>query len=369
MPNWKKIITSGSNAALNSLTVSNTITGSISGSLTGNATRVTISTVTGTADVPIVLVPSPVGAISSDNLLCVSSTPRLSFNPSTRLINATSSWAQSSSFVTGSIFTNTNPALSSSYTLSSSYALSSSYTLSASYALTATTANNATTADTANTANAVASPLTQNLTVEGDFIINDGTYNVFSTRDTSLYDSTNGSSSLNWDSRTLIDSNTSRSIDWGNRSIHYPDETTAIDYSNASSLIIKNNDNLGSVFITSSTMNIDASDSFRIRNLSNNSSATGSISSAGSTLTIGKNSTFENNISGDFTIKSPVTTISGSIILNSPGGIYGFTSASTINTGSVPGIASNTAIAFAQNGSNFFMYVYIGGRWRSSSLL
>jgi hypothetical protein len=36
MPNWKKIVTSGSNAAFNSLIVSSTITGSISGSLTGS---------------------------------------------------------------------------------------------------------------------------------------------------------------------------------------------------------------------------------------------------------------------------------------------------------------------------------------------
>jgi hypothetical protein len=36
MPNWKKVVTSGSNAAFNSLTVSSTITGSISGSLTGS---------------------------------------------------------------------------------------------------------------------------------------------------------------------------------------------------------------------------------------------------------------------------------------------------------------------------------------------
>lgn len=223
-------------------------------------------------------------------------------------------------------------------------------------------------ADTATTANTVASPLIQNLTVEGDFVINNGTYDVFNTHNASLYDSTNGSSSLDWDNRTLIDSNTSRSIDWGNRRIHYPNETIAIDYSNTSSLIIKNNDNLGSVFITSSTMNIDASDSFRIRNLSNNSSATGSISAGGTTLTIGKNSTFENNSFGDFTIKSPVTTITGSIILDTPGGIYGFTSASSFNPSSVPGLTSNTAIAFAQSGSNFFIYVYIGGRWRSSSL-
>jgi hypothetical protein len=36
MPNWKKVVTSGSNAAFSSLIVSSTITGSISGSLTGS---------------------------------------------------------------------------------------------------------------------------------------------------------------------------------------------------------------------------------------------------------------------------------------------------------------------------------------------
>jgi hypothetical protein len=75
MPNWKKIITSGSDAAFNSLIVSNTITGSISGSLTGS--------LFGTA-----------------------------------------------SYVSGSVFTNTNPALSASYALTASYALNvnNSYT-------------------------------------------------------------------------------------------------------------------------------------------------------------------------------------------------------------------------------------------------
>lgn len=242
-------------------------------------------------------------------------------------------------------------------------------TVIASNGFTGNLQGNADTATTADTANAIASPLIQDLTVGGDFIVNDGTYDVLNTSNASLYDSASGASSLNWDSRTLIDSNTSRSIDWGNRRIHYPDETIAIDYSNTSSLTIKNNDNLGSVLITSSLVNIDTSDSFRIRNLSGNSSATGSISSGGSTLTIAKYSTFKNNNSGDLIIESPTTTISGSIILDTPGGIYGFTSASNLNTGSNPGLGSNTVIAFAQNGSNFFMYVYIGGRWRSSSLL
>ncbi len=221
--------------------VSNTITGSISGSLTGNATRVTISTITGTADVPIVLVSPPPGGISSDNLLCVSATPRLSFNPLTRLINATSSWAQSSSFVTGSIFTNTNPALSSSYALSSSNALSSSRAVTASYALTATTADSATTAGsatTADTANAIADPLRQDLTIDGTFIVNNSTYDVLNTSKTLLYDSASGASSLNWDSRQLF----------------YPDgSTVAIDYSNTEDyLYIQNFNNDGKIIISSS---------------------------------------------------------------------------------------------------------------------
>jgi hypothetical protein len=67
MPNWKKVVTSGSAAAFSSLIVSSTITGSISGSLTGS--------LFGTA-----------------------------------------------SYVSGSIFTSTNPALSASYALTASYA-------------------------------------------------------------------------------------------------------------------------------------------------------------------------------------------------------------------------------------------------------
>jgi len=54
--------------------------------------------------------------------------------------------------------------------------------------------------------------------------------------------------------------------------------------------------------------------------------------------------------------------------LDSPTGVYAFTSASSFNTGSTPAMGSNMAVAFAQAGSNYYMYVYIGGRWRSASL-
>lgn len=46
----------------------------------------------------------------------------------------TSSWAVTASYVTGSIFNNTNPVLSASYAESSSYALSASYSVTSSYA-------------------------------------------------------------------------------------------------------------------------------------------------------------------------------------------------------------------------------------------
>lgn len=71
MPNWRKVITSGSDASLNTLTVVNGITGSLLG---------------------------------------------------TSSYALTASFATTASFVTGSIFTNGNKALSASYAVSASFA-------------------------------------------------------------------------------------------------------------------------------------------------------------------------------------------------------------------------------------------------------
>jgi hypothetical protein len=167
MPNWKKIITSGSDAAFNSLIVSNTITGSISGSLTGDASSLRTTKVSppgtyypllslqNTTGVKIVYQMDQFAYSSSIGLLTVTS----SF-AQTASLSQTASFARTASYVTGSTFNSSNPALSASYALTASYALN------------AGNANTATTATTATTADGITSPLSQNLTINGSFDVN-----------------------------------------------------------------------------------------------------------------------------------------------------------------------------------------------------
>ena len=56
--------------------------------------------------------------------------------------------------------------------------------------------------------------------------------------------------------------------------------------------------------------------------------------------------------------------------LSDTNNIYGFASASVsiINSTPTGNANTNTQIAFAQSGSNFYIYAYIGGQWRSASL-
>jgi len=56
--------------------------------------------------------------------------------------------------------------------------------------------------------------------------------------------------------------------------------------------------------------------------------------------------------------------------LSDTNNIYGFASASASIINSTPTGNGNTnvQVAFAQSGSNFFIYAYMGGRWRSASL-
>ena len=73
----------------------------------------------------------------------------------------TASWANNavtSSYVSGSVFTSTNPALSASYALSSSYALTSSFTTTSSFATNAATASSV-------------GNLTQNVTITGSLFV------------------------------------------------------------------------------------------------------------------------------------------------------------------------------------------------------
>lgn len=266
-----------------------------------------------------------------------------------------SSEAISSSYASSASYANT--------TTSSSFASTSSVATSASFALTASYALNATAASTF--------PYSGSAVITGSLIVNNGANTVVDTANYTLFDD-NNRDSLNWnerriyssdgarsvaaEDRILHDSNGERSVDWENRTLNYYNGNTAIDYSNTSSILV-----------TSSFVNIDASNSFRIRNLGD-SETSGSISAGGSTLTIGKYSKFETDPVGGLTLKSPDITITGSITLNSNGGVYRFTSASNLNTGSVPGGNPGTLVAFAQNGANFFIYVLIGGAWRSASL-
>jgi hypothetical protein len=120
----------------------------------------------------------------------------------------------------------------------SSLIVSSTITGSISGSLTGSLQGNADTATIASTANAIANPLRQDLTVEGTFIVNNGTYDVFNTSAPLLYDSTNGLSSLDWDKRQLF----------------YPDGTSvAIDYSTIDdNLIIQNFYSNGGITISSS---------------------------------------------------------------------------------------------------------------------
>lgn len=135
--------------------------------------------------------------------------------------------------------------------------------------------------------------------------------------------------SVDWSSRLLQDSSDVQSIDWENRTLASSTGGTAIDYSNSASLL---------------------------------------LTAEGSTLDVNKHTTYTANGAGSLTITSPQTKISGSVWLDTTAGVYGFTSASSTITGSTPGLGSNTAVAFAQSGANFFIYVYIGGQWRSASL-
>ena len=135
--------------------------------------------------------------------------------------------------------------------------------------------------------------------------------------------------SVDWASRLLTDSTNTTSVDWENRTLVSSTGGTAIDYSDSASLL---------------------------------------LTADGSTLNVAKHTTYTANGAGSLTITSPTTKISGSVWLDTTAGIYGFTSASSTITGSTPSLGSNTAVAFAQSGANFFIYVWIGGAWRSASL-
>jgi hypothetical protein len=242
----------------------------------------------------------------------------------TALFSTSASFSDSSSYATSASYSDT-----SSYTTSASFANTSSYATTASYALNATSPSTF--------------PYSGSAIITGSLVVNNGTNNIINTSNYQLLDS-NGRTSINWENKTLENSNAT-SADWSNRLLQDSSEIQSVDWENRT-LINSNGDS--------------------VINYSNSSSL--SLTSGGSTLDVAKHTTYTADGAGSLTITSPTTKISGSVWLDTPAGVYGFTSASATITGSIPGIGSNTAIAFAQSGANFFIYAYIGGRWRSASL-
>jgi hypothetical protein len=261
--------------------------------------------------------------------------------------------ADTALFASSASFSDTSSyAVTASYTDTSSYASSASFSNTSSYAVTASYALNS-------SCSCIPFPYSGSAVITGSLIVNNGTNNVINTSNYQLIDSNNEqtinwntkilksgnkttidwsnkllqdgseSSSVDWESRLLTDASTSSSVDWESRRLYNSDGGTAIDYSDSASL---------------------------------------SLIAGNSTLNVSKHSTFIADNAGSLTFISPSTKISGSIWLDATTGIYGFTSASSTITGSTPGGGQNTSVAFAQSGANFFIYVYIGGQWRSASL-
>lgn len=208
-------------------------------------------------------------------------------------------------------------AISASY---SSEAISASYASSASYADNTTSSSYALTASYALNSSCSCTPfpysgsavITGSLIVSGGFLVHASNGKTVIDGNNTFLNNSGGNLSVDWSGNNLYDVSTLPSLDWGSRILYYPDGATeAINWSDSSS------------------------------------------------LSLTANST---------TIQSTTTTISGSILLTNPAGVYGFTSASSTITGSTPSGAGNTALAFSQKGANFFIYVFIGGAWRSASL-
>jgi hypothetical protein len=277
-------------------------------------------------------------------------------------------------------------AISASYTDSSSYASSASYSDTSSYAVTASYVLNS-------SCSCTPFPYSGSAIITGSLIVNNGTNNII---DTSNYQLINSSeeTSIDWENKILKQASNRTTVDWGQAYLNdYTNETLSIDWENRwlsdtagqTTLDWVNNkltDSIGAKSVDWASRLLTDSDGltsvdWENRTLINPSGSTAIdysssssllLTAGDSTFDMGKHATYTANGAGSLTITSPTTKISGSVWLDTPAGIYGFTSASSTITGSTPGIGSNTAIAFAQSGANFFIYAYIGGRWRSASL-
>jgi hypothetical protein len=164
-------------------------------------------------------------------------------------------------------------------------------------------------------------PYSGSAVITGSLVVNNGTNNVI---DTSQY--------------TLSDSSGQTALDWNQGLINYGGITAL---SLPSKIAIDNSGN----------ESIDWS----LRTLTDNSS----------TVSISWTNRLLNNSEGTPAIDY---SDSSSLFLNTTTGLYSFTSASSNVIDSTPAGQGNVQIAFAQSGSNFYIYAHIGGRWRSASL-
>ena len=155
MPNWKKLLVSGSDASLNSLTVVNGITGSLFG--TSSWAVSASNALTASSVNPLNQNVSINGALNVTGSFNVSGSTGNVFTANVDTIVFTGSLSQSGSVnvngtitatsFTGSLFGTASQAVSSSYALSASYAVTASHSqraISSSYALTASYAENIT---------------------------------------------------------------------------------------------------------------------------------------------------------------------------------------------------------------------------------
>jgi hypothetical protein len=257
--------------------------------------------------------------------------------------------------------TNVDTADTALFSTSASFSDSSSYAVTASYAL--------------NTTSTSAFPYSGSAIITGSLVVNNGTNNVVDTSNYQLIDSSNSqtanwdtkilkegnATSVDWSSRLLQDSSEIQSIDWENRKAQDASDIKSVDW--ASRLLTDSTDNTS---VDWEHRTLVSSTGGTAIDYSNSSSLL--LTADGSTLNVAKHTTYTANGAGSLTITSPTTKISGSVWLDTPAGVYGFTSASSAITASTPGLGSNTTVAFAQNGANFFIYVHIGGQWRSASL-
>jgi hypothetical protein len=204
-------------------------------------------------------------------------------------------------------------ATSASFSDSSSYAASASYTDTSSYASSASFATTASYALNTSCSCPPAFPYSGSAVISGSLIVHNNGNTIVDTNTSYLNDDT-GNRSVLWNDRNLKDTAGQTVIDWENKVLYDNAFTSSIDWGNRV------------LYNTNGTTAIDWQNGLLYRS--------------------------NNTLAVDY---------------NTPG-IYGFVSASSSIINTPPGASTNVQVAFAQTGSNFFIYVYIGGQWRSASL-